>query len=365
MDFNIEVPLGCSVSFGQVSFCILREIWKRDFQPCIFPISNQVDTRAFEKDADFDLWLNSCIQKAKLRYNRSNPSFHLWHLDGSELGIGNKRLLLTFHECDAATETETNIVKNHEKVLFGSSYSKGVFQTFGCDNVDNVPLGFDSYSFHRITDRQYVDAGVIQMGIFGKLERRKAHARIINLWVKRYGNNPKYKLNCSLYNPFLPVEVQNNLVVNAMEGKNFWNVNFLPFTDSNLAFNDVLNSNSIVIGMSHAESWGLPEFQSTALGKHSLILNATGYRDWATPENSVLVNPTGKIQLYDGVFFREGHNFSQGSGFDWKDEQFYEGLEKVIARFEKNPVNESGLELAQTFTYEKTVDKILDTIKNI
>ncbi len=50
----------------------------------------------------------------------------------------------------------------------------------------------------------------------------------------------------------------------------------------NSLYNDYLNSANIILGMSGGEGWGLPEFQSVALGKHAVILNATGYKDWAT-----------------------------------------------------------------------------------
>ena len=357
MEFALHLPIN-SVSFGQVSINILKEVHKRGLNPFIFSIGPD-DFSAFKLSDDFKLWFNTCKDKGLKSYNRDVPVFKLWHLDDSIQSYGKKQILFTFHECDQATEVETNIVKNNTKVLFSSKYSRDIFQTFGCNNVGNLPLGFDFDSFHVITNRQYVDTGVIQFGLAGKLEKRKQHAKIINLWVKKYGNNPKYKLNCALFNPFLPLDVQNNLVMNAMEGKNYWNVNFLPFMQGNDAYNDFLNSNSIILGLSSAEGFGLPEFQSVALGKHALILNATGYREWATPENSVLVNPMGKISLADGVFFREGHYLNQGSGFDWSENSFYKGMEEVITRFEANPINEAGLKLQKDFTYEKTVDKIL------
>jgi len=46
--------------------------------------------------------------------------------------------------------------------------------------------------------------------------------------------------------------------------------------------------------MSGGEGWGLPEFQSVALGKHGVILNSSGYQDWANEKNTVMVQPNGK-----------------------------------------------------------------------
>ncbi len=108
----------------------------------------------------------------------------------------------------------------------------------------------------------------ITFGVGGKYEKRKNHPRILNLWAKKYGNKKEYALNCAIANPHLSPEVQEAFRRQALEGKNYFNINFLPFMENNEAYNDFLNSNDIFIGMSAAEGWGLPEFQSAALGKH-------------------------------------------------------------------------------------------------
>ena len=74
MDFSLNLPIN-SVSFGQVSTAILREIHKKGLEPCIFPIGNGVDLSTQEEDKDFVSWVNSGITKAhETRYNRANKS---------------------------------------------------------------------------------------------------------------------------------------------------------------------------------------------------------------------------------------------------------------------------------------------------
>lgn len=132
--------------------------------------------------------------------------------------------------------------------------------------------------------------------------------------------------------------------------------------DTNILYNDYLNSNDIIIGMSSAEGWGLPEFQSVCLQKHAVMLNAHSYKDWANKENSVLVNPSQKIPCYDGVFFNEGQEFNQGSYFDWNEEEFISACEQAEKRFISNPDNEEGKKLVEKFTWQKTVKIILDNM---
>ena len=118
----------------------------------------------------------------------------------------------------------------------------------------------------------------------------------------------------------------------------------------------------MVIGMSGGEGWGLPEFHSVAMGKHSVIMDATGYKEWATKENSELVTPSGKISSVDGVFFNEGADYNQGRIYDFDEDAFIDACEKVIKRVESNPENEEGLKLQDEFTYEKTTNQILSSI---
>ena len=130
-------------------------------------------------------------------------------------------------------------------------------------------------------------------------------------------------------------------------------------------YNDLLNNTDIVLAMSGGEGWGLPEFQSVALGKHCLGLNAHAYKDWMTEDNSTLINPSSKIPCYDNIFFKQGTDFNQGNIFDWNENDFIEGLDKVVNKFKNNPINTEGLKLQTEFTYTKMVDKILNTMESI
>ena len=106
--------------------------------------------------------------------------------------------------------------------------------------------------------------------------------------------------------PFIKEEDFKKSLNQILDGKNYFNINFLGMMQKNSLYNDFLNSGNIIIGMSGAEGWGLPEFQSVALGKHAVILNATAYKEWATEKNCVFVEPNGKEEAADGMFFKKG-----------------------------------------------------------
>lgn len=359
MNISLHLPIN-NVSFGQVSIGILRYIKEKGLSPNIFPIG-QIDPSFQDIDQEFAQWLQTNINKSVRTHKKSDPIFKLWHLTGSLESFSNDQYLFTFYELDSPTPEELNIIKNQKLVFVSNKYTKNIFELHDCQNIVNVPLYFDKYNFKQ-TKRNYSVGDRVTFNVVGKFEKRKNHEKIIKLWIKKYGNNPKFFLNCAIYNPFISPEDNNKIISYLTEGKKYFNVQFLGMMPKNSLYNDYLNSADVVIGCG-TEGWALPEFHSVALGKHALILNAAGYKEWANEENAVIINPNGKTAVYDNMFFKEGQPFNQGNIFTFSDEDFYNGLDKVINRVLTNRVNENGLLLQKKFTVENTVENIFNNIK--
>tara|TARA_R100000808_G_scaffold24932_1_gene59538 strand:+ start:18356 stop:19444 length:1089 start_codon:yes stop_codon:yes gene_type:complete len=361
MQLAFHLPVN-SVSFGQLSLAILREAYRRGLEPCLFPVGD-VDPSAQKSDPEFEKWLKGCLEKAAKDHNRKNPIFKLWHLNGSLESYSEKQVLLTYYELDSPTPYEVNIAKNNAKTLFSSQYACDVFNQNGAE-TEYLPVGFDTHNFYP-TNKKYFNDGRITFNLVGKFEKRKHHHRILKLWAEKYGDKKEYFLNCSLYNHFLSPEENSSIINQALDGRRYFNINLLSYMPQNELYNDYLNAGNIVIGMSGGEGWGLPEFQSVCLGKHSVILDCNGYKSWANADNSVLVKPNGKIPAVDGRFFQQGAPFNQGNIFDFKDEDFLEACEKAIQRVKDDPVNQKGIETGNEFSYSKTLDKILEHLESL
>jgi hypothetical protein len=356
--FAVNVPIN-SVSFGQTSTALLREMKGRSLDPSIFPIGGQVDLSTQTPDKDFDEWVQKNCQKAAACHSRNLPSFKLWHLNGSLESFSDKQILLSFYELDEPTAAETNIARNNT-TLFTSQYTVDAFRNNGAE-THYVPLFFDKFNF-RNTNKQYFDDGRITFNIVGKVEKRKRHEKTIRAWIKRFGGDKKYFLQCAIYNPFFKDADNNAIINNICEGKKIFNVGFLGFMGKNAIYNDFLNSGDIILGLSGGEGWGLPEFHSVGLGKHAVIMDAHSYKGWANEKNSTLVNPSGKIEAYDGMFFHKGHPFNQGNIFDYNEDEFIAACEEAIKKVEENRVNEEGLKIQEEFTVDKTLDRILEFV---
>lgn len=357
MSLNVNVPIN-AVSFGQISTLFLRELYNQNKDINLIPIGNNFDLSCQDDDPKFFNWLKDRSIGYLKKIKRNDSCFKLWHLNGSFESFSNDQTLFSFYELDSPTSEEVNIANNQKTVVFSSNYTCEVFKQMGCKNVKYIPLAFDKYNFKRL-DRKYFTDGRIVFNLVGKLEKRKHHKKIIQTWLKKFGNNKDYMLQCAVFNPFLKPEDNQALISSILMGKNYFNVNFLAMMQKNSIYNDFLNSADIIIGMSGGEGWGLPEFHSVAIGKHGVIMNAHAYKDWANDKNVTLVNPSGKIEAYDNMFFQRGSPFNQGNIFDFDEDEFIDACEKTIEKVKNNKLNEQGLLLQDQFTSENMTNNIL------
>jgi glycosyltransferase involved in cell wall biosynthesis len=361
MDFAFNLPIN-DVSFGQVSMGLLRAAHKKGIEPCIFPIGEVKTETQNEVSKDFEDWLKLCIGKARHTHTRDVPTVKLWHFLGGLESYSEKQLLLTFYELDQPTKIEKNVCANN-RTCFTSEYSCRIFEDVGLE-THYVPLGFDDHNFKRL-DKKYYDDDRIVFNLSGKFEKRKNHQKAIESWVKKYGNDSKYFLNCAVYNPWFKPEQNKMIWKGVLKDKEYFNVQFHDRFDTNSEYNDYLNSGDIILAMSGGEGWGLPEFQSVAMGKHAVVLNASGYKGWANENNATMVYPSSKEEVYDGKFFIKGGSYNQGHVFWFDEDDFLEGCEKAIERVKENKVNKEGLKLQEEFTYAKTLDKLIEEVKKV
>jgi hypothetical protein len=365
MKIVFEAPLN-QVSFGNVCYNFLKEFYKLScndpsFKISFFPIGEFTQSAFDKMDKDFKKWIQHIIDQRLKSLSKDSVSLKLWHINGAEKRICPKQVLYTFYELNEPTAVENAIVGAQDAAIFSSSYASRSFANANLGKVYSVPLGFDGDFFE--TNKPYMSDKVTFL-LMGKFEKRKHTDKIIKMWVKRFGNNPKFQLNCSIINPFLNAELMKKIIFGYKSLA--WNINILPYVTTNSEVNDILNCSNIDLsGLSGAEGWGLPAFNSTCLGKWSVVLNATSHSDWATNNNCILVNPSAKIEAYDGAFFNKGSDFNQGSIYDFNEDEVVAAIEKAVALVEAGKINEQGKLLRQNFTYEKSVRQIVSVISTV
>lgn len=358
MTLLVSAPIN-SLSFGNVSVNILRELYKKNIDIAFFPIGDKLDFGAYDNiNQEIIEYVKNAASKRYEKIDKDMPSLKIWHINTSENRLTKNQNLFTFHEVSQVTPIENKILNCQDQIFVSSNYTKHIFELNNIKNVKYIPLGFDTD--FGLTYKNYLQ-DKIHFGLIGKLEKRKNTTRIIKTWAKIFGNNNKYQLSCAVTNPFLDKAKFQDEMIKVFEGKQYNNINFVPYMQTNSEVNDFMNSIDIDLGgLSGGEGWNLPSFNATALGKWSVVLNATAHKDWATKENSILIEPSKLKDCYDDIFFTRNSAFNQGQFFDISDEE----LESAILQSEsyaKKP-NTEGLKLQENFTYSKTVDTLLDAI---
>jgi hypothetical protein len=352
MRILVETPLN-PLSLGNVGFNVIKELIGKGHDVGIWP-TGEVDLKAYEVSEELSQKIQQGITNRFSYLSKNIPVLRIWHLNGSENRKNEKQYLYTFYECNNPTTVEKSLCDAQTKTFFSSSCAANLFSS------TSIPLGFDK-EFKR-TEKEYLN-GVTHFGLMGKFEHRKHTARIIQAWLKKYGNNPKYQLSCLVNNPFYKKEDMDKAIDNVLGGKRYSNINFLPHLEKNSEVNEFLNAIDIdLTGLSGAEGWNLPAFNATCLGKWSIVLNATSHKDWATKDNCILVEPSGEVDCYDNVFFKKGIPFNQGSFYDWKEEDVIKAMEEAETKV--GQINTEGQKLADTMTYSVTVDAIMSYIIN-
>ena len=77
-----------SLSFGNVSYNLLREMYKSGIDVAIFPIGERIDLEAFDKiDQNFSSWITSMINSRFDKLSKDTPTLSQWHISGSESRI--------------------------------------------------------------------------------------------------------------------------------------------------------------------------------------------------------------------------------------------------------------------------------------
>lgn len=359
MNLALDLPIN-QLSFGQCSVAILRECHRRGLHPNVFPLAGQKDISTQRPDDAFNQWLDACINKAQKDHSRKHTAIKLWHIGGSlQSYSATDSRLITFHELDQLTRTELNILRAQDRVYVTSRFSQTVFKLLGVES-EYLPLGFDAHNFATLTPRPKIE-GTMQWGLGGKFEARKGHPKVLNLWAKRYGNKKEHRLNVAVTNPFLKPEHLNALVSQALEGKPYQNINFVPYMGTNVEYSQFLQTNDVFFALSGGEGRGLPEFHATALGAWPIALRAHAYTDYLNDENAIMVNPSGKRPAVDGIFFHPNTPFNVGNLFDFDEQDFHAACDVAEARV-KTGLNTKGLEL-QKLTYAATLDVLLKDLK--
>ena len=376
MKLVVNAPVN-KVSFGNVSYNILKELYKRQEEiETVFVPLGKFDSSSFDKiEEDFKKWIVESSKDNQSRINKEDKALKLWHISGSQNLVCRKQLLYTFYELDTPTQLEKDIVNYQDGTIFSSSYAEKSFSS--CYNVSSAGLGFDQdFVF---LNKQYFDKNVVHFTLMGKAEKRKNTKNIIQAWIKKFGNNPKFKLTCMISNPHLDLNWHKQFVYEALNGEQVNNIGFNGWANTNSEINDFLCSSDIdLTALSGGEGWNLPAFNSACLGARIVGNNLTSHADWVgdIADGRFYEVPEAcfqKISAEDGIFFSKTSKINQGNIYNLVDldeagNQMEKAAQDVLKEKEKDYLairKEAGVKLQEKHKYSTLVDKIVEVAKDI
>ncbi len=362
-NFALELPLDNSVE-AAISKIILRTLYKAELSNkkhrnlFLFPIGN-LNFNEEVQDEHFGIWVMHQRINGRDNYNRSIPSFKICRLESSFSSVSFNPTNLSFYELDSPTSCELHSVRSN-KTYFPSEFSKSVFNKHNGINCDSLSIPFDSFIFSHQGPRQKDD--LIVFSIQCEFQAKRHISKTIAAWSQKYGNNPRYVLQCAIHNKLL-TQNQNKQLIDQIT-KNCGspsNVKFYNISHTS-DWNRFLNNADILINMSGGESFNYYDFNGVAIGRHAIVLDAHCNKDWATEDNCTLVSPSKKSFVYDGLFYMENNYMNQGTVFDFEVDDFLHACEKAINKVEKNSINENGFALQTKFNKDSFVETIFEIL---
>jgi glycosyltransferase involved in cell wall biosynthesis len=323
ININFSAPVNIS-SYGYCGLNILDQFVKLGHQVSLFPLGGGIQAPESYKTTITDPLQNSNV------FDTIAPSLRLWH------------------QFDLA-----------QQVLLDNGLQRE-------DDFYVAPLGVDRNIFHE--NIMPVDYDAKDATIFinvGKWEVRKGHDILVEAFNSAFTANDNVQLWMMCVNPFI-----------GERGNNEWAELYKtsPLGDKIMLIDRVQTHQEVARIMakadcgvfpSRAEGWNLELLEMMSMGKPVITTNYSGHTEYANKENSYLIDLPNREIAFDGQFFS-----GQGSWGMIESQQMEELIHHMRSIHQQKqsggfiPSNDSGIETAKQFSWERTANSVLEALKN-
>lgn len=358
MNLNLLAPINL-LSYGIVSTNILIELQKLGVDVALFPIGS---IEAQEKH-------HNGIRQALVSAQKPDfqaPSLRIYHEFSlaEHVGYGTK-IGFPIFERNKFNEQMKHHLVNQDELFTCSCWGKQII----LDNliakqnsIHVIPLGIDPTIFNQ----NYLNKLYNYKTIFwtqGKIEIRKGHDILHEVFSKAFPNNEEVELWISWNNPFLKKEEIDDweALYRAKLGDK---VKFIPPIQNPCDMAQLMSQTDCGIWLSRSEGFCLPCLEYLAMGKHVIGPSNSGFTEYLNKNNSFLIEFDESEPMFDGVWFKNEESTWAHYGEN-QIEQAVNYLRDVHSKkqTELRLVNEAGIETGKKFTWENTAKKIYEVIK--
>lgn len=348
-----KLNLMCPINFtgyGITSFNIYKCL-REKLDICLFAIgAAQIDRPEYAQRLTEDITKQES-------FNNNDTFFKIWHQFDLATRIGNGKYgALTFFETDKFKNSEKRMINNTDIIFVASHWAKKVLEDNGIvTNIVVSPLGVDPKIFNDDINKQVKKENdkYIFLNI-GKWEVRKGHDVLVEIFNEAFNKDDNVELWMLNHNPFLSTE-ENNMWMSLYKNSKLGSkIKVFPRINDHADVAKLIALSDCGVFPARAEGWNneAPEF--FALNKPVILTNYSAHTEYATKDNSCLIDIDDLCAAEDGKFFNGFGNWANiGNN---QIEQTIEHMRYVY----KNDIrtNPSGVEMAKTLTWSNTADII-------
>lgn len=346
------INLLCNISplsYGLVAYNYLKSLQK--WQPALFNIGD--DSRLPKEQ-----FIIEALERAYF-FNYYAPCVKIFHQFkmGEFVGRG-ERIGMPIFEMDRFTPSEKHHMNSLDRAVVNSHWAKEIVcnETNLDDTLVGVsPLGVDTEIFKPIKVNKFDDE--LRLFNIGKWEVRKGHDILLQAFNKAFFKTDNVSLHMLCDNPFGGNEEWEKYYKESVLGDK---IQIYPRMKTQNDVNTFINHCDVGVFPSRAEGWNLDLIESMAAGKPVVATNYSAHTEFCNSDNSILLEPAGKEDAFDGKWFGKGlYNTGKWAKIEVDD------LVDILRDIYKNrpEKNDAGIETADKFSWNNSAQTLVDFVR--
>lgn len=367
------VCLPNQTSYGLCATNIIKELDKLGVRVSLFPIiqfCQRCGNSGIEADPEDHELLKKCLSNAQF-FDSDAPSVRVWHQFSLDMYPGRgKKWGFPIFELDKFNPLELHHLKAQNGLVVTSKWARDILIKNGIYDIPIkvVPLGVDNSIFHSNYHESYskrISSTSTAFYMIGKKEIRKGLDFIGKCFDKAFNQSDDVELHMFYANRILknsyPKEDANwdNYYQRLKLSNKVKTYDWLP-SQRDLAA-QICNLDCGLF-VSRAEGFDLGLLESMAMARQVIVTDCTAHTEFASKENSYLIDMDDMEVAHDGIWFHgQGNWYNFGSR---QEEQLINYMRQVHSKKQSgdNLYNAAGKITAEKLTWTNTAQELIKAL---
>lgn len=358
---NLNLVAPCNfLGYGTVGYNLLIRL-ARLFDVAYWP-KGQVE---YPIPPEFVSTVKQAIER-QANFNYSAPCLKIWHQHDMAEVVGRGVLMgMPIFELDDFDSREKHHLEYLDRIFVCSKWAKEVVcskTSVDCNFVNVVPLGVDRSIFY---DSPPINKGPTVFLNIGKWEIRKGHDILIQAFNEAFRKDDNVELWMMNHNPFLSPSQEKTWVDYYTTGELASKIKIIPRVRTQQELAEVMRHAHCGVFPARAEGWNLELLEMMSCGREVITTNYSAHTEFATDENSWLIDIDEVEPAFDGIWF----NGDKGNWAKLGTEQISQiaGSMRDVHLLRQSSFgtieNKAGVATAEKFSWEASADLIYELTK--